>query len=87
MRDIVLKSVHPRIAGFLHRSHGRVDLALFILQGLQLPAAIVDDPHRRREPEIQRALPDRQRVLGRVDAAAHHAVDVHMKLGVLGQQL
>ena len=39
------------------------------------------------KPEFQRALADHQRVLGRVNAAADHRVDIHVKIGVFGQQL
>jgi len=87
VRDVVLEMVDARVAALLHRAHRRVHLALLVAQGLQLPTAIVDDPYRRSEAQFQGAPANRQCVLRMVDAAAHHGVDVHVKLGVFGEQL
>jgi len=64
VRDVVLEIVELRVAAFFHGAHGHVDFALLVAQGLQLAAAIVYDPHRRGEPQFQRAPADDDRVLG-----------------------
>jgi hypothetical protein len=48
----------------------------------------VNDADGRGEPQLDGALADRQRVLRRrVNSAAHHGIDVDVKIGVFGQQL
>ena len=54
---------------------------------LQLAAAVVDNADRRSESEFDGALADHQSVLRMRDPAADHRIDVHVKVGVLGQQL
>ncbi len=55
--------------------------------GRSWPLAIVNDPDRGGEAQLQRALAHHQRVFGIVNAAAQHRVDVHVKQRVLGQDL
>src|SRR5258708_6829494 len=87
LRNVVLKSVDARKAAFFQRLHLVVDAALFIPQRLQLSAAVVNDSDGRSETKFDGALADRERILRMRNAAAHHRVDVHVKVGVLGQQL
>ena len=56
-------------------------------QRLQLPGAVVNDAHRGSESQLHGALAHHQRILRIANAAAHHGVDVHVKIGVFGQQL
>ena len=55
--------------------------------GRSCPPPIVNDPDRRRESQLQRALSHHQRVFRIVNAAAQHRIDVHVKQRVLGQNL
>src|SRR5262249_18413459 len=59
LRNVVLEIVDARVAALLHRAHRGVNLALLVAQRLQLAAAIVDDPHGRREAQLERAPSDR----------------------------
>ena len=54
---------------------------------LQLSLAVVQDAHRAGEAQFLRAARHGQRVLRIFHAAAQHRIDVHLKHGVLGQQL
>src|ERR1051326_2734033 len=58
VRDVVLEIVDARVAALLHGAHGSVDLALLVAERLQLAFAIVDDPDRRGEAQLQRAPSD-----------------------------
>ena len=60
---------------------------LFFAQRLQLAAAVVDNADGGCESKFEGALADDQRILRMVNAAAHHGIDVHMKIRVLGEQL
>jgi len=60
--DVVLKPVKARVAALFHGSHGGVSFTLLVAERLQLPAAIVDNPHRGAEPQFERAPADRKRV-------------------------
>ena len=71
----------------LQAAHLGADLALFVAERLELAVAVVDDADGRGEPELERALADDQRVVGLLDAAADHGVDVDVEVGVLGEQL
>src|SRR4029077_18731277 len=64
-----------------------VDAALFSTQGLQLAAAVVDDADGRAETEFDGALADGEGILRIRDAAPYYRVDVHVKLGMFGEQL
>src|ERR1700691_3195124 len=44
-RDVVLEGIHPRKAAFLQSLHLVVHTLLVIIQGLNLPRAVVDDSH------------------------------------------
>ncbi len=59
---------------------------LALAQRLQLSVAVVQNPDGGREAQLQRPVRHGERVLGIADAAAEHGIDVHVKLGVLGQQ-
>ena len=52
-----------------------------------MPAAVVNDSDGRAETQFDGALADGERVLRIRNAAADHRIDVHVKLGVFGQQL
>ena len=47
----------------------------------------MDDADGRGEPEAEGAAADDQRVVGVLDAAADDGVDVHVEVGVLGEEL
>src|SRR5882672_12653190 len=47
----------------------------------------MDDAHGRTESQRQRPLADGQRVLGVAHSAAYYGIDVHVKVGVLRQEL
>ena len=86
--EVVLEgAVEARIAAAAEGLEGLVDLQLALPQRLELAAAIVEDAHRAREPELTRPPGHRQRVLGVLDARTHHRVDVHAELRLLGQPL
>jgi hypothetical protein len=85
--DVVLEVVEPRVAALLHRLHRAVDFALVLAQRLQLAAAVVDNSNSRGEAELQRALPDHQRIVRVLNAAADHRVDVDVKIGMFGEKL
>src|SRR5438309_4700899 len=85
--NIVLKRVNAGEAALFERLHFVIDAALFVIQRLQLAAAIVNNSNGGSEAEFNRALADRQRVLGMRNSASHDRVDIHVKIGVLGQQL
>ena len=87
VRDVVLEIVELRVTAFLHAAHGRIDFAFLVGQRLQLAGTVVDDAHRGREPQIHGAVADCQGVLGIPDATSHHGIDIHVKIGVLGQKL
>ena len=61
--------------------------ALFRSEGLEQAGSVVDDANRGRETELRRPLIDRPRVIGVLDAAADHRVDVDVEVGVFGQPL
>src|SRR5215467_3733394 len=82
--DVVLKCVDPGEAALLERLHLVINASLFVTERLQLPAAIVNDPNRRCEAQFDRTLADYKRVLRMWNPSAHHGVDVHMKVGILG---
>src|ERR1700741_2699923 len=83
-RDIVLERIDASEAALLQRFHGVVYGALFVIERLQLAVAIMNDANGRAEAKFERALADRQRILGILDSPAHDRVDVHMKIGMLG---
>src|SRR5580692_9575454 len=85
--DVVLESVDASEAALVPRLHFVVDPPLFVVQRLYLAAAVVNNSDRRTEAECDSALANGQRVLRVRNSASDHGVDVHMKLGVLGQQL
>ncbi len=85
--NVVLKRVDAGKAALFERLHFVIDAALFLAQRLQLPAAVVNDSDRRSESEFYGALADHEGILRMGNAAAHDRIDVHMKVGVLGQQL
>src|SRR6185437_12353145 len=85
--NIVLKEVDAGVAALLHGLHLAVDFALLRAQRLQLAVAVVNNADRRGEAEFHGTPAHGQRVFGIADAAAHHGIDVHMKIGVLRQQL
>ena len=87
VRDVVLEIVDARVAGLFHRAHGGIDFAFLFLERLQLAVAIVNDADRGGEAEFQRAFADHQGIVWGMDAAAHHPIDVDVKIGVLRQQL
>src|ERR1022692_2588448 len=84
VRNIVLEIVELRIAAFPHGAHGPVHFALRGGERLQLPGAIVNDAHGRSETQLHGALADHQRILGIANTAAHHGIDIHVKIGVFG---
>src|SRR5712691_10673048 len=86
LRDIVLEGVDAGEAALLHRLHFEIDATLFFAQRLQLAAAVVNDADGRTESEGDGAFADGERVLRITNAAADHGIDVHMKVGVFGQQ-
>ena len=86
MGNVVLEGVDAGEAALLHRFHFVVDTALFFAQRLQLTAAVVNNPNGRTESECDGTLADGERVLRITNAAADHGIDVHMKVGVFGQQ-
>ena len=47
----------------------------------------MDDAHRGSETQFHGALADHQRILGIANTAAHHGIDIHVKIGVFGQKL
>ena len=87
LRNVVLEAVDAREAALLHGLHLVVDTALFVIQRLQLAGAVVNDPDGRAETQAQSPLADGERILRIFYAAAHHGIDVHVKVGMLGQQL
>src|SRR5882724_9784824 len=84
--DVVLKSVDPRETALLHGLHLMVDGSLFVGEGLELSAAIVNDSDGGAEAELQGAAADRQGILRVLDSASHHRVDVHVEVGVFGEE-
>jgi len=85
--DVVLEAMHAREAAFFQSLHLVIDAAFLFAQRLQLPVAIVNDADRRCEAQLDRTLSDYQRVLRMRDPAANHRVDIHMEVGMLGQEL
>ncbi len=85
--DVVLKRIHAREAPLLQVLHLVVHAPLFVVQGLHLPRAVVNNSNRRTESQLQSALADSERILRMANPAAHHGIDVHVKFGMLGQQL
>src|SRR5579859_4223004 len=86
VRDIVLEKIQLRVTALGHALHPQVDFALFGLERLQLAPAIVNDADGRSESQLDSAPSYLERVFGIVNAAAHHGIDVDVKLGVFGQQ-
>src|SRR6516225_676972 len=72
LRDVVLERVDAGEAALFKRLHLVIHRALFGVQGLQLPAAVVNDPDRRAEAELHGAPADRQRILRILHPAANH---------------
>ena len=64
-----------------------INATLFAAQRLQLSVAIVNDADGGGKSQFQCAARNRQSILRILDAAADDGVDVHMKIGVLGQHL
>src|SRR5208337_1742718 len=71
-RDVVLKRIHAGKAAFLQSLHLVVHAAFFVVQGLQLARAVVNDSYGGTESQFQRASADGERILGMANAAAHH---------------
>src|SRR5579863_5754335 len=84
--NVVLKSVNAGEAGLFERLHFVVDAAFFFAQRLHLAAAIVNDADGRSESERDSALANRERILRMRDAAADNRIDIHVKVGVFGEQ-
>src|SRR5581483_6436695 len=61
--------------------------ALFAAQRLQLAISIVDDADGGSKAQLNRTTTNRQRILGILNAAANHGVDVHMEVGILREPL
>jgi hypothetical protein len=72
---------------FLQALHLVVDARSSSFSGCTCPVAVVNDSDGRAEAQFQRALADGERVLRMAHSAADHGIDVHVKLGVFGQQL
>ncbi len=87
MRDVVLESIDAREAALLPRLHLVVNAPLLYAQRLQLAAAIVNNADGRSKSQLDRAPPNRKRILRMVNATANHRINVHVKIGVLSQQL
>src|SRR5581483_10630911 len=85
--DRILKVVEARIILLLERLHQAIDSALFILQRLQLSAAVMDDAYCRSEAKLESTRSDFHCVMRIVDAATDHGINVDVKERVLGQQL
>ena len=94
VREIFLEAANARIEvlGDLPRAadlarHAVEYRTLGLTERLQAAAAVVDDADRRREAQLARATVDRPRVLGILDAAAEHRVDVDVERGVFRHPL
>src|SRR5579863_1142927 len=85
--DIVLEPVEARIVTLLQLLHGEKNFALIVVQWTKLAAAIVDDPDSRCETQLYRASSHHQRIVRIFNAAADDGIDVHVKVGMVGQQL
>ena len=80
--NVVLKCIDAGEAAFLERLHLVINAPLFFPQRLQLPAAIVNNPDRRRESKLDCSLTDYQRVLRMWNSAADDRINIHVKIGV-----
>ena len=87
LRNVVLKSVDARKAALLPRLHLVINTAFFVAQRLHLPAAVMNDADGRTESQRNRALANSQRILWITDSASDDRIDIHMKVGMFGQQL
>src|SRR5208282_2455402 len=54
-RNVVLKGIHAREAAFLQPLHLVVDAPFFVVQGLNLPGAVMNNSDGRAETQLQRA--------------------------------
>ena len=64
-----------------------IDAALFIAKRQQLSIAVMNDSNRRAEAKLQRALANGERILRIVHSSADYGIDVHVKVGIVGQHL
>ena len=81
--DLAVAEGEGRRAGEVLLSSGLLALS----ERLQLAVVIVQNPDRRGEAQLDRAMCDGQGVLGVGNAAAEDRIDVHLKFGMLSQQL
>ena len=87
MRDIILEKIQLPVAAAAELLGFQIHGALMIAQRAKLTVAIMNDPHRRRESQLDRAPSDGERVLRIVNPAADHRVNIHVKLGMIREKL
>src|ERR1700687_3156586 len=85
--DVVLERIKHSVTAAAQLLGFEINGALLCGERLKLTTAIVDDPHCRGEAELDGTTACGQGVLRIADAASHYGVDVHVKLGVFGEQL
>jgi len=87
IRNVVLESIDTGIAGLPHGLHLAINIALFDIEGLELPAAVMNNSDGRGEAKRERTTADRQGVIGIANPTTDHGINVHVKVGVFRQQL
>src|SRR5580704_7700910 len=85
--NVVLEAVDTGEAALAHALHFFIDTFLFVIERLELAAAIVNDADGRGKSKLHSAFADGERILRKTHPAAHHGIDVDVKIGVFGQQL
>src|SRR6185312_5429678 len=85
--NVVLEAVDAGEAALLHRLHLGVHPPLIIIQRLQLPRPVMNDSDSGAEAQAQSAPADGKSVLRILYSAAHHGIDVHVEIGIRGEEL
>jgi hypothetical protein len=84
--NVVLKAIELSVAACAKRLDSQVDLALLAAQRAKLTLAIVNDADGGGKPQRNGALGYDQSIVRVANSPANHRVDVHMKVGVPGEQ-
>ena len=83
VRDIILKIIQAGVIFLTHIPNFQINLLLTLKQRLQLAVAVVNNPHRRREPQLNGPLRHHNRILRIMNSAAYDRIDIHVEIGML----
>lgn len=84
--DVMLEIVQARERFLPERHYLFENLLLAFTQRLELPVAIMNNPDRGRESQVDRAMGHSQSVFWTAHPAAQHGIDVDVKVSMFGQQ-